>query len=134
MTDLDIAWLHIISQSTYHAEAEIIGTKAGLEVILSAINHALADRDGTETVFANDGEGYRVKVRRASGPTSMGSPVYLDEIGRDIAKIEADFIRSNYKLMAKQNDEALDALMWCRANGNPHHTPASKTQAAEVGL
>ena len=127
MTDKDIAWLHIRSQSTYHDEAEIIGTKAGLEAALKAIAAALANRDGNASVFANDGEGYRLSVRCSNRVRDLGQPFYVDEIARDLAVAERKQIVSHYKLLRKQDAEAVDALRWCRANGNPH-LPPSKGQ------
>lgn len=116
----DIPWLHIRSQSTYHDEAEIVGTKAGLEAALNAICVAIANRDGEASVFTNDGEGYRLSVRCSNRVRDLGEPFYVDEIARELANRERDFIVSNYKMIRKQDAEALKALRWCRANGDPH--------------
>lgn len=120
MTADTIAWLHIRSQSTYHDEAEIIGTRAGLVAVAIAVEAALASRESVAAVFANDGEGYRLKVRCSNRVRDLGEPFYVDEIARELANRERDFIVSNYKMIRKQDAEALKALRWCRANGDPH--------------
>lgn len=108
-----IAWLHLRGQFTYHSEAHIVGSRAGLTALRDAINSALDSREATADVFASDGEGYQVLVRRSATIRDMGEPPYLDEIGRQIATFERDFVLKMEKrrlrpLFARQSKEGRD--------------------------
>lgn len=68
-----IGYLHIFAQHSWHDEARIIGTRAGLEYLAAAVAKALKYREGTSaTVFTNDGEGYNVEV------------ACVDDVGDDV--------------------------------------------------
>jgi len=116
-------WLHIRSQSTYHFEANIRGTRAGLLALRDAIDQALAKQVGTAPVFASDGEGYHVSVQRSRTVSGIGRPTYLDEEARELLEHERATLtrtaRHNYPI----EREAQEALRWCRANGDPHKVP-----------
>lgn len=118
-------WLHIRSQFTYHAEAVITGTRAGLSCLRDAVDAALESGTGTGNAFASDGEGYEIEVRRSSTVRGIGNPTYLDEEARSLAQLERDYLVRESKLRRKQEKEAYEALRWCRLNGNPHAQPAS---------
>lgn len=115
-------WLHIRSQFTYHFEAEIRGTKAGLIALRSAVTAAIESQAGESDVFSSDGEGYRVNVHRVSTVANLGSPTYIDQEARELAYHERDFLIRQSKANRKFVREAEKALRWCRANGNPHNT------------
>ena len=88
-----LPWLHIRGQFSYHCEAYIVGSRVGLTALRDAISAALADGDGEATAIANDGEGYAVTVRRTSRLRDMGAPPYIDELAREIAEIERNYLR-----------------------------------------
>lgn len=113
-------WLHIRPQLTYHAEATIVGTSDGLEALRDAVNAALAEGAGKATVFASDGEGYNLAVQRTSTIAGLGAPTYLDEEARNLASMEREYLVRIDKASRQQEVDALQALRWCRANGNPH--------------
>ena len=119
----DAPWLHIRGQFTYHSEATIVGTKPGLIAIRAAIDQAINTGTGVVQVFATDGEGYDVEVRRSSTVAGLGKPTYADEEARNIAEHERAYLVRERKALRKQDKEALDALRWCRANGDPHKAP-----------
>ena len=123
-------YMHVVSQATYHAEAEIVGTTDALAAVSEALNSAISHRDAEVILFASDGEGYRLKIRRSDRIADLGEPFYIDDVAREIAAIERDFIVSHYKLLKSQNEEAMQALKWCRANGNPHQ-PAQQEGKGE---
>ncbi len=55
------------AQKAWHDDAFIIGNRAALTALRAAIDQALEQPDGrgvTTEVFAADGEGYTVRVRR----------------------------------------------------------------------
>lgn len=115
-------WLHIVSQCSYHQEAEIVGTRAGLTAVLFAVQSALKNGDGEALAFSADGEGYSIKASRRGGVSQIGKPVYLEQIAQGLVSGERDWLISHYRLIRKQDAEAMDALRWCRANGNPHRS------------
>lgn len=90
-------WLHIRGQLTYHAEASIVGTKAGLLALRDAIDVALVSREAEAEVFATDGEGYGLTVRCSKTVRDLGSPIYLDELARELAETERFFLASHEK-------------------------------------
>ena len=125
MTDLNkTPWLHVRGQFTYHAEATIRGTAEGLAALRQAIDDALREGRGEAEVFATDGEGYGITVDRMRTVASLGKPQYLDEIGRQLAEAERAHLVRYSKQYRAQQKEALAALRWCRANGDPHKAPA----------
>ena len=56
--------LNIISQHTYHADAQIIGTNEALIVLRDAISDALKQGKAEIDMFASDGEGYTLIIRK----------------------------------------------------------------------
>lgn len=63
MTDEASRTLHIYPQTSWHEEAWAVGNRAALEALRDAINRALeSNKPEGVTMFANDGEGYRVLV------------------------------------------------------------------------
>lgn len=54
--------LNVYSPETHHGEAVIVGDRDALVTLRSAINEALGDGRGKADVYANDGEGYEVRV------------------------------------------------------------------------
>ena len=65
-----LPWLHIYSQPCEHFDAQIVGNRKALEILLAAIKRALdmpIDGDSwertSEEVFATDGEGYTPAIK-----------------------------------------------------------------------
>lgn len=114
------AWLHIKSQSRWHGSVIIRGTKAGLVALRDGLNAALDVGTSEASAFASDGEGYGIDIARCRTVSALGKPFYIDEAARDIASYERDQMIRHDKLIRTQNIEAIEALRWCRANGNPH--------------
>lgn len=61
--------LNIYGQAEEHLPAQIIGNSEGLEELRDAINRAIAfgestTKDEPEPLFASDGEGYEVIIKR----------------------------------------------------------------------
>lgn len=86
-------WLHIYGQHSYHSEATIRGTSAGLTRLRDAINAALERGEGQATVMASDGEGYHVQVTRVSMHAMLGQPEYIYETGGSLLAQEAERAR-----------------------------------------
>lgn len=86
----DEEWLHIRGQLTYHSQARISGTTAGLIALRDAINSAVEIGVGAAEVYASDGEGYAVDVIRCRTISALGEPPYLDEIARRVAISERE--------------------------------------------
>lgn len=122
-------WLHIRGQFTYHAEATIRATEEGLLALLDAVQTAIAEGKGVAEVFASDGEGYELIVERSSTIAGIGEPTYADAEAAALAAMEKDFLLRESKLHRAKNKEALSALSWCLANGNPHIPPSSERKA-----
>ncbi len=59
-------WLNIHSQETWHTDGRIVGNREGLLALRAAVDQALsvAGGRGTVDVFATDGEGYTVFVKK----------------------------------------------------------------------
>lgn len=85
-------WLHIRGQLTYHFEARISGTTAGLIALRDAINSAIEAGVGAAQVYASDGEGYAVDVIRCRTLSALGEPPYIDHIAQSIATVERDHV------------------------------------------
>ena len=120
MSEDDTPWLHIRSQFTWHAEATIKGTRAGLSELLRAVTEALEVGTGSSSAFSSDGEGYDIEVTRSSTIAGIGKPTYLDEEARALAHHEREFLVRTSKHNREIEKEAFAALRWCRANGDPH--------------
>jgi hypothetical protein len=88
----DTPWLNVRSQCTYHAEAYVRGTDAGLRALRDAIDAALAGKTGEARVFASDGEGYAIEVTRCGLVDEVGHPTYLDECARELAYREREYL------------------------------------------
>lgn len=113
-------WLHIRGQFTYHGEATIRGTTEGLMVLKETLDKALVCGRSDGLVFSSDGEGYSIAIERHSMVKGIGRPTYADEEARALANLERDYLVQETKAMRIQNKEAIEALIWCRQNGNPH--------------
>jgi hypothetical protein len=134
MADLkSTPWLHIRPQHWNHDPAEIVGTPSGLSALREAIDDALETRDGERDVFASDGEGYGVKVRCSRTLSGLGQPFYTDDVCDQMSRQRVNHLISHHKLIAKQTAEAIEALKWCRANGNPHLSSPKNIAAQEMG-
>lgn len=82
-----LEWLHVYGQHSYHADATIKATRAGLVELRNAVDKALSDGSGQARVMASDGEGYRLEVVLVSTHAQMGEPEYLfEEHGRLMAE------------------------------------------------
>ena len=127
-----IAWLHLRGQFTYHAEARIIGTRAGLEALRDAVTDALRDGKGEASVMASDGEGYGLEIVRSRTVSGLGKPTYLDQEARELAYYEREYLVRESKSRRKIEKEAFDALRWCRVNGDPHKAIATEARRAET--
>ncbi|MFA6244772.1 MAG: hypothetical protein WC655_27760 [Candidatus Hydrogenedentales bacterium] len=59
--------LHIYAQHCEHDEARIVGNREGLIALAAVVARALESAGEVESdhVFCNDGEGYRVSVRKS---------------------------------------------------------------------
>ena len=88
-------WLHLRGQFSYHGEALISGTRAGLTALRDALTLAIEQRDAEAEVFASDGEGYAVTIRRCARIRDMGEPPYIDQLGRAVADAEREFMRKH---------------------------------------
>lgn len=131
-----LPWLHIRGQFTYHFEATIRGTAAGLTSLRNAIDAAIAEGRGEADAIASDGEGYEVIVERSSTVSGIGKPTYLDEEARALAVHERDFLTRYCRSNRAVEKEAYNALRWCRANGNPHAqgiVTATADETADAG-
>ena len=84
-------WLHVRGQFTNHFEAEIVGTLEGLKALQSALEVAIAEREGKARVIASDGEGYSVVVRKSATVAGLGRTLYLDQAARELALVEHEF-------------------------------------------
>lgn len=116
-----VPWLHVRGQFTYHGEAYIVGTRAGLLKLRNAIDEAIESRDSEAIVCANDGEGYAVTVRRAASCGQMGRVPYIDELAREMA----DFERQWAAKMQRHNFDIYSKIVAARDSG-------SKPLAAET--
>jgi hypothetical protein len=126
-----VGWLHLRPQFTYHAEASIVGTRKGIEALRDAVEAALSGGEGEATVCASGGEGYGLTVRCSRTIAGLGKPTYLDEEARHLAYMERDYLVRTSKFELKQQREALEALRWCRQNGNPHSAIAGEARSGE---
>jgi hypothetical protein len=55
--------LNLFPQTTYHADAAIVGTEDGLIALSNAITSALLFGKSEVKTFASDGEGYTLTIR-----------------------------------------------------------------------
>lgn len=70
-------WLQIQPQYCWHDEAYIRGNKAALkELAYSLLAAADGDAATTRDMFASDGEGYRIEIRRIERPDDFPDPYY----------------------------------------------------------
>lgn len=90
-------WLHLRGQFSYHGEALISGSVAGLTALRDALTAAIEQRDAVASVYANDGEGYVVTIRRCARLRDMGQPPYIDELARAVADTERQFMKRHEK-------------------------------------
>lgn len=141
-----VAWLHIRGQFSYHGEAYIVGSRAGLLALRAAIDEALEHGEGEAIAYANDGEGYAVTVRRTSRLRDMGSPPYIDRLSEARANYEREWMqktqRHNFDLYAKIKRENAIATEARRAEttGSVHegagpqgHRPNTATETMKQG-
>jgi hypothetical protein len=115
MSFVEIAWLHVRGQFTYHGEARIVGTRAGLAELQTAIGIALANGTADAFVAAADGEGYAVKVVRSSTVSGLGAPPYIDELAREVAVLERDWVKQR----EAERDRCFDQPRRSTATGVP---------------
>lgn len=54
--------LHLYAQYSFHTEARILGSRAGLEALRDAISSALETGAQTFEAVAGDGEGYDLQI------------------------------------------------------------------------
>lgn len=58
----DTPYLHLYPQDQWHGDAYIVANTKGLEVLRSAIDHAIKTGRGEAEAFVSDGEGYDALV------------------------------------------------------------------------
>lgn len=115
MTD-DSAYLHLYGQEQWHGDAYIIGNTAGLKALRDAIDRALANEKGADSLsaFVNDGEGYYTGVVKIDKPEDFDrlAVPYNDEIAQDHRddaiwpwqiKRAIDAVQSQYDQLREQN-------------------------------
>lgn len=74
-------WLNIYSPPFWHADAEIVGTTAGLLGLRNAVDAAVVNGRGSFAPFAHDGEGYDLNVTRVDDNAMREQrPHYTDTI------------------------------------------------------
>mgnify|MGYP000704624513 CR=1 FL=1 len=117
---MKLPWLHIRPQNWSHDLVEMVGTSEGLEAAKAAIETAIQTKSGECCLYASDGEGYPLRIRRSSTLSGLGDPFYLDDVTDRMARSRMRELISHHRLIERQNSEAMEALRWCRANGNPH--------------
>lgn len=91
----DMPLVHIRGQFSWHGEALIVGNVAGLIAVRDAIDAALTARTSDAVVFAADGEGYAVTVRRSARVGDMGEPPYVDDMVNRAMATERSFVRDH---------------------------------------
>ena len=76
-----IDYIQLEPQHSWHGEAVIRGNASALRTLANALL-AAADGDAatTPTVFASDGEGYKIEVRRLERPDDFPDPFYTIEM------------------------------------------------------
>ena len=89
----NLEWLHVYGQFTYHSEATIKGTRAGLISLRAAIDEALASGRGEARLIASDGEGYRAEIICVSTHAELGPPEYVLEESQRLLTQEAERAR-----------------------------------------
>lgn len=97
-----LEWLHVYGQYSYHSEATIRGTIAGLTALREAISKALEGGKGCARVIASDGEGYSLQVLRVNTQAALGHPEYLFELEYEMGKREAERKRQIAKRLAAE--------------------------------
>lgn len=127
----DTPWLHIRPQTWSHDLAEIVGSKTGLRALSDALLSAIETKAGEAEVFATDGEGYCVAIRRSNTVSGLGQPFYLDDVIERTARGRLLDMIAHRRLIDRQNTEAYAALRWCRANGNPHSAQGGVTEGGD---
>lgn len=77
--DGGLAWMHVYESEGPHQSCLIAGNRRALEQLRQAIDDALGTRanEGRTQVFARDGEGYHVNVKRVSVLDQLGNPPYV---------------------------------------------------------
>ncbi|MBT9132882.1 MAG: hypothetical protein DDT33_01412 [Firmicutes bacterium] len=73
----EIKLVHIYGQEAFHDEAYIVGNTEGLISVLRAIEGALKKGASEALVYANDGEGYQIRVILNDSPWDSPSWSYL---------------------------------------------------------
>lgn len=78
---MNIFYLHLYAQFTWHDEAYICGTRDALTALRDSIDKALANGSDELFTFVNDGEGYSVHTVVATDEQmrSLRNP-YTDEM------------------------------------------------------
>lgn len=83
----DSAYLHLYGQGQWHGDAYIIGNTAGLKALRDAIDRALTNEEGADSLatFASDGEGYYTGVVKIDKPEDFDrlAVPYNDDMAQD---------------------------------------------------
>lgn len=97
-------WLHIYAQFSWHDDAVIVGDEGALRALRDAIDAAIgAGSASARVTFADDGEGYRVRIVRR--PTTDLPMPYTDEIAADNSPFPHDLIDTLDELRSKDHLE-----------------------------
>ena len=62
--EVEIPLVHVFPQQGNHSEAILVGNIEGLKLLKDALEKAIADGESAAVVFATDGEGYNLCVKR----------------------------------------------------------------------
>lgn len=95
-------WLQLHPQEMWHGEAVIEGNASALRALANALLTA-ADGDASELddVFASDGEGYSILIRRKERPDDFSDAFYT-------INVECDNWTAGRCTLARQQQEYLD--------------------------
>lgn len=75
--DMGVGWANVRPQDRPHSPATIIGNRKALEQLKAAVDAALAGSDDAcASVFARDGEGYKIRVQMVNVLENLGWPWY----------------------------------------------------------
>lgn len=72
-----LAFLHLFPQYKWHSPARIAGTEEALIALRDALNAAIETGSAEVSVFAHDGEGYRVEISRHRCTSELGAAPYV---------------------------------------------------------
>jgi hypothetical protein len=90
MSEQQYGELHIYPQYTHHDNAQVKGTRLGLEALAAAIAAALKDGEAESApVFVNDGEGYTVLVECVENADALETAYVFQWVDHQIAQWQA---------------------------------------------